>query len=271
MYIRLIRNKPQGNAITGRLVVDGRWFCNTLERVGVLESEGLSRKSQVAATPLADGTVEIAMAYMDKSQYRPEGYDHISSYYDGAGIYRGELPYGGVKRFILQSFDTPVKGVRVTPDDHMLALSAAASDLLQPVHQGLGITGLEHQVRHPQRCRRRGHIVRHKAGGGHHRWPAVPAGDAFEQAQAVLFREHQVQHQDLGPALLQDPARLFPIRGGARNCEPFRPLQCRRQRRAEFFGVVGDQYACSFVHELPLLGYICPGYMRPVSLATKQS
>ena len=34
MYIQLIRNKPQGNAITGRLVVDGRWFCNTLERVG---------------------------------------------------------------------------------------------------------------------------------------------------------------------------------------------------------------------------------------------
>ena len=34
MYIRLIRNKPQGKAITGRLVIDGRWFCNTLERVG---------------------------------------------------------------------------------------------------------------------------------------------------------------------------------------------------------------------------------------------
>ena len=34
MYIRLIRNKPQGNAITGRLVIDGRWYCNTLERVG---------------------------------------------------------------------------------------------------------------------------------------------------------------------------------------------------------------------------------------------
>ena len=34
MYIQLIRNNPQGNAITGRLVVDGRWFCNTLERVG---------------------------------------------------------------------------------------------------------------------------------------------------------------------------------------------------------------------------------------------
>ena len=34
MYIQLIRNKPQGNAITGRLVIDGRWYCNTLERVG---------------------------------------------------------------------------------------------------------------------------------------------------------------------------------------------------------------------------------------------
>ena len=34
MYIQLIRNQPQGNAITGRLVIDGRWFCNTLERVG---------------------------------------------------------------------------------------------------------------------------------------------------------------------------------------------------------------------------------------------
>ena len=34
MYIRLIRNEAKGNAITGRLAIDGRWFCNTLERVG---------------------------------------------------------------------------------------------------------------------------------------------------------------------------------------------------------------------------------------------
>ena len=33
MYLKLIRNKPQGNAISGRLVIDGRNFCNTLERV----------------------------------------------------------------------------------------------------------------------------------------------------------------------------------------------------------------------------------------------
>ena len=34
MYIKLIRNEPRGNALTGRLVINGRWFCNTLERMG---------------------------------------------------------------------------------------------------------------------------------------------------------------------------------------------------------------------------------------------
>ena len=34
MYIHLYRNQPHGNTITGRLVINGRWFCNTLERVG---------------------------------------------------------------------------------------------------------------------------------------------------------------------------------------------------------------------------------------------
>ena len=34
MYICLYRNAPQGSAITGRLVIDGHYFCNTLERVG---------------------------------------------------------------------------------------------------------------------------------------------------------------------------------------------------------------------------------------------
>ena len=34
MYLQLIRNNPQGAAISGRLVINGRWFCSTLERVG---------------------------------------------------------------------------------------------------------------------------------------------------------------------------------------------------------------------------------------------
>ena len=34
MYLQLIRNKPQGHAITGRLIIDGTFFCDTLERKG---------------------------------------------------------------------------------------------------------------------------------------------------------------------------------------------------------------------------------------------
>ena len=34
MYLQLIRNNPQSSAITGRLVINGRFFCNTMERVG---------------------------------------------------------------------------------------------------------------------------------------------------------------------------------------------------------------------------------------------
>ena len=50
MYIRLIRNKPQGNAITGRLVINGRWFCNTLERKGY-EILALCYHVQVTMSP----------------------------------------------------------------------------------------------------------------------------------------------------------------------------------------------------------------------------
>ena len=34
MYICLQRNQPHGSAITGRLIIDGTFFCNTLERKG---------------------------------------------------------------------------------------------------------------------------------------------------------------------------------------------------------------------------------------------
>ena len=50
MYIKLIRNEPQGSAITGRLVIDGRWFCNTLERKGY-EILALCYRVQVIMSP----------------------------------------------------------------------------------------------------------------------------------------------------------------------------------------------------------------------------
>ena len=50
MYIRLIRNKPQGNAITGRLVIDGKCLCDTLERKGY-EILALCYRVQVTMSP----------------------------------------------------------------------------------------------------------------------------------------------------------------------------------------------------------------------------
>lgn len=50
MYIKLIRNQPKGAAITGRLVIDGRFFCNTLERVGY-EIPALSYHVAVTMSP----------------------------------------------------------------------------------------------------------------------------------------------------------------------------------------------------------------------------
>lgn len=99
---------------------------NTLERVGVLSSGGLGGKISVAATPLADGSVEIVVTTNNGARYRPEDYDGIASYYDGAGIYRGELPYGGITRFVLRNIDEHVVGEKITTDEHMLAPTAAA-------------------------------------------------------------------------------------------------------------------------------------------------
>ena len=50
MYIRLIRNEAKGNAITGRLVIDGKCLCDTLERKGY-EILALCYRVQVTMSP----------------------------------------------------------------------------------------------------------------------------------------------------------------------------------------------------------------------------
>ena len=50
MYIQLIRNEAKGNAITGRLVIDGKWLCDTLERKGY-EILALCYRVQVTMSP----------------------------------------------------------------------------------------------------------------------------------------------------------------------------------------------------------------------------
>ena len=50
MYIKLIRNEAKGNAITGRLVINGKWRCDTLERKGY-EILALCYHVQVTMSP----------------------------------------------------------------------------------------------------------------------------------------------------------------------------------------------------------------------------
>ena len=94
---------------------------NELLRVGVITVGMLSDVTSIRATELADGSVELVIAYRDGSRYRPAGYDDISSYYDGAGIYRGELPWGGVKKIVVSDFRSTNMLTSVTSPDRLLA------------------------------------------------------------------------------------------------------------------------------------------------------
>ena len=74
MYIRLIRNEAKGNAITGRLVIDGRWFCNTLERVGY-EILALCYHVAVTQSPKFKRLLPLVCGVPQTEAKRREGYE----------------------------------------------------------------------------------------------------------------------------------------------------------------------------------------------------
>ena len=74
MYIRLIRNEAKGNAITGRLVIDGRWFCNTLERKGY-EILALCYRVQVTMSPKFKRLLPLVCGVPQTEAKRREGYE----------------------------------------------------------------------------------------------------------------------------------------------------------------------------------------------------
>lgn len=99
---------------------------NELLRMGVITPGLLATVNSIKATPLPDGSVELVFGYRDGAKYRPKDHDKISSYYDGAGIYKGEIPYGGVKKLVVSDFRSGVMMTNVTDADNMLALTGAA-------------------------------------------------------------------------------------------------------------------------------------------------
>ena len=74
MYIRLIRNEAKGNAIAGRLVVDGRWFCDTLERKGY-EILALCYHVQVTMSPKFKRLLPLVCGVPQTEAKRREGYE----------------------------------------------------------------------------------------------------------------------------------------------------------------------------------------------------
>ena len=101
MYIKLIRNKPQGKAITGRLVIDGRWFCNTLERKGY-EILALCYRVQVTMSPKFKRLLPLVQNVPASPKSSPKGKDFNSdeklpSLQGGAGGRQGIRFHRGTK------------------------------------------------------------------------------------------------------------------------------------------------------------------------------
>ena len=101
MYIRLIRNEAKGNAITGRLVIDGRWFCNTLERKGY-EILALCYRVQVTMSPKFKRLRPLVQNVPASPKSSPKGKDFNSdeklpSIQGGAGGRQGIRFHRGTK------------------------------------------------------------------------------------------------------------------------------------------------------------------------------
>ena len=90
MLIRLIRNQPKGSAITGRLVINGRYFCDTLERKGY-EILALCYRVQVTMSPKFKRLMPLVQNVPASPKSSPKGKDFNSeeklpSLQGGAGV-----------------------------------------------------------------------------------------------------------------------------------------------------------------------------------------
>ena len=97
MLIKLIRNEAKGNAITGRLVIDGKWLCDTLERKGY-EILALCYHMQVTMSPKFKRLLPLVTGVPRTPQ---SGYgtatpmgraDSAIGYRQGIRIHRGSKP-----------------------------------------------------------------------------------------------------------------------------------------------------------------------------------
>ena len=119
MYIRLIRNQPKASAITGRLVINGRWFCNTLERVGY-QIPALCYHVAVTMSPKFKRQLPLVQNVPASPKSSPKGKDFNSdeklpSLQGGAGgrlgirFHRGTKPQHSTGCILLPDLETENK------------------------------------------------------------------------------------------------------------------------------------------------------------------
>ena len=167
------------------------------------------------------------------------------------------------KRYIPGGVNSPVRAFAAIGDcPRFIAKAAhqsralgslAGADLLQPLHQGCHVTGLHHQILHTQVGYRHGYVICNKPGSHQtNRWFVHPIG-ITQDADAIPFGQHQIQHQDVRLGGLQQAHRFLPICGGTHQVVAIQLLQLAFQVTAKRLAAVRDQNLDPILHEFPLL------------------
>ena len=137
-------------------------------------------------------------------------------------------------------------GLVTAADGHPAVLPTP--DLRQPFHQNGHVTGLQHQIADAQPCSGSGHVFGNKAGRSQGQGTALHAGDGLEHADAVLFPEHQIQHQNVGLFVQNGPDGGFSVVGCPQNLKTTGSLKRSGQPGAKLFGAVGNEDCCAMFH-----------------------
>jgi hypothetical protein len=108
--------------------------ANSLKEVGNIKVSGLGRFTSMSANVLPDHNVVLTFATRDNTTYLPTdagGNIDTQSYYDGAGLFRGVFPRGGVREIVLniEKLKAEGTGVRVSKDEALIISPTSAIKL----------------------------------------------------------------------------------------------------------------------------------------------
>lgn len=115
---------------------------NALKEIGNIKVSGLGRFTSMSVSVLADHNVMLTFATRDNAIYLPTdagGNIDTQSYYDGAGLFRGVFPRGGVREIVLniEKLKAEGSGKRVSKDDSFI-ISATSAIKLKTGNGGYG-------------------------------------------------------------------------------------------------------------------------------------